>query len=207
MLGANLYYMRYKDQLILTGEINDVGAPIMVNVDKSYRSGIELQVGIKLASQLKWDVNATFSKNKIINFTEFVDDWDTWGQRSFELGETDLAFSPGTIVNSQLSYSPVEKFNIRFISLFVGDQFIDNTSSESRKLDAYFVNNLRVDYSFSTGLFKEIIIHAVANNLMNVMYESNAWVYSYFYEGKRQKMDGYYPQAGRYFMFGVDFKF
>ncbi len=207
MLGANLYYMRYKDQLILTGEINDVGAPIMVNVDKSYRSGIELQAGIKLASQLKWDVNATFSKNKIINFTEFVDDWDTWGQRSFELGETDLAFSPGTIVNSQLSYSPVEKFNIRFISLFVGDQFIDNTSSESRKLDAYFVNNLRVDYSFSTGLFKEIIIHAVANNLMNVMYESNAWVYSYFYEGKRQKMDGYYPQAGRYFMFGVDFKF
>lgn len=205
--AANYYYMCYRDQLVLTGEINDVGAPIMVNVDKSFRTGIELQVGVQIAKDVQWNGNTTFSTNKIKDFTEYVDNWDTWGQEEYELGTTDLAFSPNVIANSQFVYTPADNFSLAFVSTYVGKQYIDNTSNEDRSLNAYFVNNLKADYTFETNLFKEITLHFMANNLFNHTYESNAWVYSYITGGERYKMDGYYPQAGAHFMFGVDFKF
>lgn len=205
--SANFFYMNYKNQLVLTGEINDVGAPIMVNVDKSFRTGVELQAALKIAGKLKWDGNTTMSLNKIKDFTEYVDNWDTWGQESFKLGTTDLAFSPNFTGNSRFTYSPVNNFNISFVSAYVGKQFIDNTSNDNRILDAYFINNLTADYSFNTKLFERITLRLMVNNLFNEKYESNAWVYSYIYEGARYKMDGYFPQAGTNFMFGVDFKF
>ncbi len=205
--AANYYFMNYNDQLVLTGEINDVGAPIMVNVDKSFRTGIELQAGVQIVKSLQWNGNATFSSNKIKNFTEYVDNWDTWGQEQYDLGTTDIAFSPNIVANSQLVFSPVKNLNLSFISSFVGKQYIDNTSNDDRTLNSYFVNHLKADYSFNTNLFEEITLHLMVNNLFNEVYESNAWVYSYIYEGNRSKMDGYYPQAGTHFMFGVDFKF
>ncbi len=205
--AANYYFMNYNDQLVLTGEINDVGAPIMVNVDKSFRTGIELQAGVQIVKNLQWNGNATFSSNKIKNFTEYVDNWDTWGQEQYDLGTTDIAFSPNIVANSQLVFSPVKNLNLSFISSFVGKQYIDNTSNDDRILNSYFVNNLKADYNFKTNLFEEITLHLMVNNLFNEVYESNAWVYSYIYEGNRSKMDGYYPQAGTHFMFGIDFKF
>ena len=207
LLGANLYYMLYKNQLIQTGKINDVGAAIMVNVDDSYRAGIELSAGAKITRNLNWDANATFSQNKIQNFTEYVDNWDTWGQDAISLGKTDLAFSPNVIVNSKISYEPAEGLNFSLLSNYVGDQYIDNTSNANRKLNAWFVNNLKVDYSLKGLLFREINLHLQVNNLFNTEYESNAWVYSYIYGGERFKMDGYYPQAGTNFLAGIDFKF
>ncbi len=205
--SVNLYYMNYRDQLVLTGEINDVGAGIMVNVDKSYRRGIELQTGWKLTRKLQWNANATFSQNKILNFMEYVDNWDTWGQEAFDLGTTDLAFSPGLLANSQIILTPAKNLNISLISSYVGKQFIDNTSSDDRTLNAYFVNNLKLDYAFKTNFFEEIVLHFMINNIFDEEYESNAWVYSYFLDGERYKMDGYFPQAGTNFMAGVDFKF
>jgi iron complex outermembrane receptor protein len=205
--SGNLYYMNYKNQLVLTGEINDVGAPVMVNVDKSYRAGIELTGGVLLAPWLQWNGNATISTNKIKDFTEYVDNWDTWGQESFARGNTDLAFAPEFIGNSQFLFTLPGDINLSFISSYVGKQYIDNTSNEDRILNSWFVNNLSADYSFSTGLFDEITIRAMINNLFNEQYESNAWVYSYIYEGNRCKMDGYFPQAGTNFMIGVDFRF
>jgi iron complex outermembrane receptor protein len=199
--------MCYKDQLVLTGEINDVGAPIMVNVDKSFRTGIELQAGVKITSNFEWNGNTTFSINKIYNFTEYVDNWDTWGQEKYELGTTDIAFSPNVLANSQFVFSPLRDFNLSFVSSYVGKQFIDNTSSNDRSLSAYFVNNINADYTFTTNFFAEIRLHVMVNNLFNEEYESNAWVYSYIYGAERNKMDGYFPQAGTHFMFGVDFKF
>ncbi len=186
-IGANFYYMNYKNQLVLTGEINDVGAPIMVNVDKSYRSGIELQGGWKISRALQWDVNATFSQNKIKNFTEYVDDWDNSGQQAFYLGTTDIAFSPNVITNSLITVSPLENLNFSLVSSYVSKQFIDNSSSNDRVLNAYFINNFQADYSFKTSLFSEITLHLQVNNLLNKKYESNAWVYSYIYEGQRLK--------------------
>jgi iron complex outermembrane receptor protein len=205
--SANYYYMCYKNQLVLTGEINDVGAPIMVNVDKSFRTGLELQLGVQIAKNFQWQGNTTLSLNKIKDFTEYVDNWDTWGQESFFLGTTDIAFSPNAIVNSQFIYTPTKGFTLAFISQYVGKQFIDNTSNDDRVLNAYFVNSLKADYTFETKLFEQITLHFMANNLFNHTYESNAWVYSYLYEGERGKIDGYYPQAGAHFMFGIDFKF
>ncbi len=206
-LGANLYFMDYKDQLIQTGEINDVGSAIMVNVDDSYRAGIELTGGLKVTRNLSWDMTATFSQNKIKSFTEYVDNWDTWGQEAYDLGETDLAFAPSVIVNSQINFNPVNDLSISLLSNYVSDQYIDNTSNANRKLDAWFVNNLKVDYSFDCKFFDEVKLHLMVNNLFNTEYESNAWVYSYIYGNERYKMDGYFPQAGTHFFAGIDFKF
>lgn len=205
--GVNFYYMLYDNQLVLTGQINDVGSPIMINVDKSYRAGMELNWGIKFNHNLQWDANVTFSQNKIRNFTEFVDDWDTGEQLAFALGTTDLAFSPNIIANSRLRWNPVKNSGISLISNYAGKQYIDNTSDSDRALNPWLINNLMADYSFTSGLFKQIIVRLSVNNLFNEEYESNAWVYSYFFGGDRYKMDGYFPQAGRHFMFGIDFKF
>lgn len=205
--SAGLYYMNYKNQLVLTGEINDVGAPIMVNVDKSYRTGLELAAGVKITPILRWNGNTTISSNKIEDFTEYVDNWDTWGQESTFLGKTDLAFSPNFTANSQFAFNPVANLEISLISTYVGKQFIDNTANADRALDAWFVNNLTAAWSFKTNLFEQITIRGMVNNLFNEKYESNAWVYSYIYEGTRYKMDGYFPQSGTNFLIGIDFKF
>jgi iron complex outermembrane receptor protein len=136
-----------------------------------------------------------------------VENWDTGDHDSFNLGTTDIAFSPNVIANNQLVYEPVKNLNFAFISSYVGKQFIDNTSSTDRSLNAYFVNNLKVDYGFKTKLFNEVALHLMVNNIFNEEYESNAWVYSYILGGERYKMDGYFPQAGRHFMVGLDLKF
>jgi iron complex outermembrane receptor protein len=199
--------MSYQNQLILTGEINDVGAPIMVNVDNSYRAGIELMAGIKLADKLKWDVNLTFSKNKIKDFTEYVDDWDNGGQVANELGTTDLAFAPEVITNSKLSWMAAKGLNVSLQSFSVSKQYIDNTSSNDRKLNGYFLNNLKFTYRVPQKFAREFNLHLMVNNLFDTKYENNAWVYSYMYEGQRFAMDGYFPQAGINFLVGLDIKF
>ncbi|HAQ21495.1 MAG TPA: TonB-dependent receptor [Prolixibacteraceae bacterium] len=206
-LGVNAYYMMYQNQLILTGEINDVGAPVMTNVDNSYRAGLEIMAGLKFTEKLKWDVNLTLSKNKIKDFTDFVDDWDNGGQIETKLGTTDLAFSPELIANSQLSWKAVKGLNISLQSYSVSKQYIDNTSSNDRKMKGYFLNNLKFTYSVNQKFAKELNLHLMVNNLFDTKYESNAWVYSYVLEGERYAMDGYFPQAGINFMAGLDIKF
>lgn len=206
-LAVNAYYMMYRDQLVLTGEINDVGAPIMTNVKDSYRAGLEFMAGVKLTEKLKWDVNLTLSRNKIKNFSEFVDDWDNGGQIENKLGTTDLAFSPDLVANSQISWIAAKGLKINLQSFSVGKQYIDNTSSNDRKLNGYLVNNLNFNYQVKQKFAKELNLHLMVNNLFDAKYESNAWVYSYVYEGQRWAMDGYFPQAGINIMAGLDVKF
>jgi len=205
--SLNAYYMMYQNQLILTGEINDVGAPIMTNVDDSYRTGIELMAGMKLSDKLNWDVNLTFSKNKIQNYTDFVDDWDNGGQLETKLGTTHLAFSPEMIGNSQINWQVTRGLNLRLQTYSVSKQFIDNTSSDDRKLNGYLLNNLKFTYRVQQKFAKEFNLHLMVNNLFDTKYESNAWVYSYVLGGERFAMDGYFPQAGINFMAGIDIKF
>lgn len=206
-LGVNAYYMLYQNQLIMTGEINDVGAAVMTNVDDSYRAGLELMAGMKLTEKLKWDVNVTLSKNKIKDFTDYVDDWDNGGQIATSLGTTDLAFSPEMIANSQISWMAAKGLNVSVQTYSVSKQYIDNSSSEERKLDGYLLNNMKFTYSISQKIAKELNLHLMINNLFDVEYESNAWVYSYVLGGQRYAMDGYFPQAGIHFMAGIDIKF
>ena len=206
-LAVNAYYMLYQNQLILTGEINNVGSPIMTNVDDSYRAGIEFMAGMKLTSKLKWDANVTLSKNKIKDFTDYVDDWDNGGQIATDLGTTDLAFSPEMIANSQLSWMAAKGLKINLQTYAVSDQYIDNSSSDERKLNGYLLNNLKFTYQVQQKFAKELNLHLMVNNLFDTKYENNAWVYSYVLGGKRYAMDGYFPQAGINFLAGLDIKF
>ncbi len=212
--STNLYFMDYTDQLVLTGEINDVGSAVMTNVKNSYRAGIELSGGIRLASWFRWDLNATFSQNKIVDYRGYVDNWDYWSDPDNEpfqveeaLGKTDLSFSPRLIFNSQLDFQPVQNLHFHLISRAVGKQFIDNTSSEERILDPYFINDVRISYAFSPQFMEEISLQLQVSNLFNVEYETNAWVYRYYYEGEVGVYDGFYPQAGIHVMAGIRLKF
>lgn len=209
--GANGYYMYYHDQLVLTGEINNVGEAVMVNVPRSYRAGIELYAAIELfQKKVQWSVNATFSRNKIKNFTEYVDaydaDWNPIGQDTIYHGETDLSFSPDVIIGSVITYGPVPQLSFSLQSKYIGRQFIDNTSILSRSLDGYFVNGISATYTIKTKVFKEIGINLTVNNLFNQKYVSNAWVYPYYVGGKYQEINGYFPQAMINFLCGINLK-
>ncbi|NOZ34630.1 MAG: TonB-dependent receptor [Chlorobi bacterium] len=205
--NVNLYFMDYNNQLILTGEINNVGAYVMSNVPNSYRAGVELSGGIKITDFLKWQGNATFSKNKIKNLTVYVDNWDTWGQETESYPETDISFSPAIIAGSEFTFNIFKGLNAGFTSKYVGRQYIDNTESKDRSLNPYFVNNLRISYTLKTKYIKEIGFNLFVNNIFNEQYESNAWVYRYIYEGKSYDMFGYFPQAGINFIAGISLKF
>lgn len=207
-LQVNLYYMDYTNQLILTGQINDVGTPIVTNAPKSFRRGVELIYQQRL-SFLTWNANLTLSQNKILNFTEYVDNWDYWDdpanndyQITSNLGTTDISFSPSIIASSTIEFNLTKFMNLDFISKYVGRQYIDNTSSIERSLDPYFVNDIRLNTHF-----KSIDFGISVNNVFNEMYETYAWVYSYYYQGKRYAMDGYFPQAGRNYMLNLKIKF
>ena len=199
---VNFYNMNYKDQLVLTGEINDVGGAIMVNVPNSYHRGIELSMEIILTKFLNWSGNLTLSRNKIKHFTEYVDNANAWFdeeqplQVSKYLGKTDISFSPEITGASVLSIEPVKKLRISLSGKYVGRQYIDNTSSHDRSLDPYFVNNLFLNYSMKFKSIKEIKFRLLVNNVFNKKYETNAWVWRYYLGNEYYEMDGYFPQAG-----------
>lgn len=207
IVTTNLYFMNYKNQLVLTGEINNVGSDIKTNVPESYRVGIEMIFGAKLFDNLEFDMNMTLSRNRIRNFTEYVDDWDNGGQISKSHDETDLSFSPNIIFGSQLSYLPIKNLKINLNSKYIGKQYIDNTSSESRILESYFVNNIQAIYSIKIKWLKELGINLSVNNILNKKYETNAWVYRYYLGEEYYEMDGYFPQAGIHYLLGLSVKF
>jgi iron complex outermembrane receptor protein len=206
-LKSNIYFMDYKNQLVLTGEINDVGAPVMTNVDKSYRLGLEVVTGYRILKNLAWEFNITLSRNKILDYTGYVDDWDNWSQRPEYLGNTDLSFSPSVVAGNSISWEAVKNLNISVISKYVGKQFIDNTSHDSRALNSYLVHDFSVQYNIYTRIIPEIGFNFLLNNFSNTSYETNAWVYRYYYQDVEQYMDGYFPQAGIHFLFGMKIKF
>ncbi|NQV01239.1 MAG: TonB-dependent receptor [Bacteroidia bacterium] len=210
MAGINLYYMDYRDQLVLTGEINNVGEAIMVNVPHSYRTGIEVTAGVNLWKKVQWDITGTFSLNKIKNFTEYVDDYDSaWnftGQTVTFLGTTDLSFSPNVIIGSILTYKPVKGVTASLHSRYIGKQDIDNTANDDRSLHPYFVNNLVLGYQFRLKPFSQIGINLMINNLFSQHYETNAWIYRYNHNGRQYEVNGYFPQALINYMVGITLK-
>lgn len=226
-VNINFYSMEYKNQLIVTGQLNDVGAAVRENVPQSYRRGIELTAGVRPMSKLEWRFNATLSQNKIVQFDEYIDNWDTWEQNVVTHTNTDIAFSPNIIAGSELIFTPIidlKKVNLELalISKYVGEQFIDNTSSIHAKLDAYFVNDVRLQYSKQTKVFKEVLLSTWVRNIFNEQYSSNAWVYRFSSSGgsygdiyenmedvnnSRYNLMGVFPQAGINFFVGVTLRF
>jgi len=216
LLSMNYYFMHYKDQLVLTGEVNDVGSLIKTNVDKSYRTGIEIMNSFKPVEKFRWHVNFTYSINKIKDFTEVLyvydADYNFLGDTTIHYSNTEISYSPSLIAGSTLSVFPVKDFEISLISKYVSEQFLDNTGSDKRSMDAYFVNNLRINYTLKEKFFGEIQFTLLLNNILNTMYESNGYTFGAFYEdevGNRSRVDYnyYFPQAGFNVMGGVTVRF
>ena len=206
-LNTNIFYMDYNDQLVLTGEINNVGATIMTNVDKSYRFGLEGSIAFQANKYFGLDFNFALSQNKILNYIDFVDnydaDWNYLGQIENNLGTTDISFSPNVISGLNLKVTPVKYLDIVFQEKYVGRQYIDNTSTLSRSLNPYFVSNVNINYEWKQSWFKTLNFNLAINNIFNKKYCSNAWVYRADVGGMEYIEDGYFPQAGINFMFGV----
>jgi len=207
--GVNAYWMIYQNQLVLNGRVNDVGAYIRENVDQSYRLGIEVMTSINILKNLSLNANFTWSRNRILNFTEYVDVAYNGGQQVIEHGETEISFSPNYIANAVLTYRPIKNLDIAFITQYVGEQFLDNTSNRDRMLNDYVTNNFRVHYNIKWKFFKEIGVGVQLNNIFNQFYESNGYTYSYIAVagGETTTENFYYPQAGFNFMTMLTLKF
>jgi iron complex outermembrane receptor protein len=214
--------MNYDNQLIKTGEINDVGYFTSENVKKSFRRGVEIEGSISLNKKFAWAGNMTLSENKVDTFIQFIDNWDTWGQEEVTYSNTDLAFSPNVIWSSQFTYNHNNNLSTNFISKYVGEQFIDNTSSQDRKLDDYLVSSLRITYNFNSKIFQYAKLSVQINNLFDSEYVSNAWLYRFISEGydsrdndhyvtkdsdTRYNMAGYFPEATRNYLVGLTLGF
>jgi iron complex outermembrane receptor protein len=132
--------------------------------------------------------------------------WNFTGQTSTFLGNTNLSFSPGAVISNTFTFKPVWNLNISLISRYVGKQYIDNTSSNDRKLDPWFVSNILLDYSMKTKVFRELAFTLMINNLFSEQYESNGWVYRYLYNGQSSESNGFFPQAPINFLVGFSIK-
>lgn len=208
--GANVYYMLYKDQLVLTGMINDVGAYTRINVPNSYRLGIELQGSVIINKWLNASANLTLSRNKIKAFTEFLDDYDAdfeWiGQQAVQHRNTDIAFSPSVIAGGSINILPVKNLEISLLEKYVGRQYMDNTQNKKRSLDDFFTQDIRAIYTLRSKLFSEWSIIGQVNNVFNRRYEPNGYTYSYVFDGTITSDNSYMPMAGTNFMVGLNIK-
>jgi iron complex outermembrane receptor protein len=205
-VNTNAFFMDYTNQLVLTGALNDVGSPIFTNSGKSYRVGLEVDAQIEIIDKLFFQPNVTLSQNKNKDF---------FFQRDGELtnlGDTNIAFSPDVIAGGNITFLPLKKLQVSLLSKYVGKQYMGNIDSEESTLDAYFINDLNVNYEWNINKgIKSIIFSGLVNNIFNIEYESNGYFYTYdddstgnviTYEGA-----GYYPQAGINFLAGMTLKF
>ena len=212
--NANLYYMRYKDQMVQTGKLNDVGYKLMENVPTSYRMGIELSGAVQPANWIRIDANVTLSQNKIKNYTAYYDlynnqnDYEFVKQTSEYLGTTNISFSPNVIGSGILTITPYKALSLALVGKYVGKQYYDNTSNKDNRLADYFVSNIVLGYTFKTQKIGEVDIQFSVNNILNKRYVGNAWVATdKFEDGSEIVYTGLYPQATRNIMAKLGIRF
>ena len=204
---TNFYMMQYKDQLVLTGSIDDVGTPVRENSGESYRTGLEVETVFNLSDKISILANSAFSDNKNKNFVTSLNG------ELVNLGKTNISFSPEIVSSVNLLYSPKENMEFSILNKYVGEQYMSNTDSVFSKLDAYSVLDFNFNYNFkNTFFFSEIVLSAIVSNLFGTEYVSNGYYYTYddtwsdpnsvtTIEGT-----GYYPQATRNYLLGFKFK-
>lgn len=210
-IALNLYGMIYKDQLVPTGELSNVGYPIMTNVERSFRTGAEIIAGFIPADFISWDFSLTLSRNKILDFTEHYIDFNTsdWSSeyKSRRLGTVDIAYSPSVIAGSDLSIKLIPSIKFHFISKFAGKQYFDNTMNSERMLHPYFFNNALIDIEPETKHLKGASLQLLVNNIFNSKYENNAYGGNWFEDGTEKSWSYYFPQAGINFILKLGLKF
>ncbi|WP_162427631.1 TonB-dependent receptor [Pontibacter pudoricolor] len=210
---ASYYYMDYNNQLVPTGALNDVGSPLRTNIKDSYRTGVELAGALNLNAIVEVSSTVALSQNRIRNFTEHLYTYDAdYNVEAITLikhKSTDIAFSPAIVSAHKLEVQPVKGFKAAILYKTVGKQYLDNTSSNDRKLDAYQVTDLRLRYTLKPGFMKELEFALLVNNLLNKKYEANGYTWTELYTGDQTRYDYnyYYPQATRNFLFSVGMKF
>lgn len=205
--GLNGFYMLYKNQLVLTGALNDVGAQIRNNVKDSYRYGLEFDGRLKITNRLSWAATAAVSSNKVKDFHQFLANYDNGTTAEKIYSKSDIAFSPAFVGSSEISVIPVKGGSIAFISKIVSRQYLDNTATVSRSLDPYFVNSMRFSYDFSVKSVKNIGIKLLVNNLFSTKYEANGATYPDIEGGQVLNYNYLYPQAPRNFLASLSLSF
>ncbi len=207
-LNTNIYYMRYKDQLVLTGALNDVGAPLRANVGDSYRLGLEIDASVQLGTKFRWQPNLALSSNKNLDFFFRRD-----GQL-VALGDTNIAYSPEIVIGNQITYQPWTDFQLSFLTKYVGKQYMGNIDAASSVLEAYSHSDLNLEYQLNPdGWVDRIVLSGLVNNIFNAKYESNGYFFTFEDDfsqpGSVTTIEGaaYYPQAGINFLLGASLHF
>jgi iron complex outermembrane receptor protein len=204
--GINGFYMLYKNQLVLTGSLNDVGEAIRTNIKDSYRAGIEGTAHVKITAPLTWAVNATVSTNKVKNFSQTLFD-ENYNPITTQYTKTNIAFSPNFTGASTISYQPIKNGEIAFVSKYVSRQNLDNTSTTSRSLPSYFVNDVRLNYNFSIKGIKNIGIGLLVNNVFSEKYQSDGAPYPDVEGGVVKNYNYFFTQAPINFLATLNIKF
>jgi len=207
-LQANVYFMDYKDQLVLTGALDEVGEAIRTNSGDSYRLGLEIEAAIRVADQWVWQPNLALSSNKNENFYFNRD-----GQLQ-NLGKTNISFSPSIVGASNLVYAPNTVFRVALLTKYVGEQYMGNIDADLSKLDSYLTNDINISYVWTPNSWiKEAQFSLLVNNIFNELYTSNGYFYTYDDDFSDPNVIttiegvGYYPQAGTNFLLGATFRF
>ncbi len=207
-VSTNVYYMNYKNQLVLTGQLNDVGAPLRENIGDSYRLGLEIDANVKLGEKFQWSPNIALSTNKNRDFN-----FERDGVLQ-DLGDTNIAFSPDVVIGSRFTYSPTENLQLSFLSKYVGKQYMGNIDAEGSVLDAYSQSDFNVQYVIECDSFiKSITLSGLINNIFNQENVTNGYFFTYDDDFSNPSTittiegAGYYPQAGTNFLVGATLNF
>lgn len=210
--NINAYYMLYNEQLVLTGALDDVGAPIRTNSGESYRLGVEAEAVLKLSDRWAIQSNITLSSNK--NKGVLMQGIGSVDGAIIDYGETNISYSPELITANALVYTPFQDFSLSFLSKYVGAQYMGNTDAPNSILGSYFVNDFNLSYEIKPSkLFDSVLISGLVNNIFNSEYVSNGYYYTYpdtwSNPGQSVVVDGagYYPQATRNFLLGLTLRF
>ena len=205
-VGLTAYFMQYKDQLILTGKINDVGSYTRTNVPSSFRAGLEAEGGYRFSPWLNATGNLAFSSNKIKSFVEYFDNYDNGKQESVDHKNTDIAFSPSLTGAATIHISPVKNAGISLEQKYVGRQYLDNTGNKSRSLHPYFIQDALLHYSIKAKRFADVDLSFRVSNIWNRKYEPNGYTFSYISNGNFTTENYYFPMAGTNYMMGVNIR-
>jgi iron complex outermembrane receptor protein len=210
-LRSNVFYMRYKNQLVPNGELNDVGSVIRVNVPNSYRLGLEIEGNFRVNRWLQLGANAALSQNKILDYTYYLsaydDNFNYLGYDTTQFESTDIAYSPALIYGTYLAISPIKEVTISLIQKSVGRQYLDNTGSADKSLDPFTVFDLRAEYTLNSVIGKSLRFNILVANLFNAQYAPNGYTYGYRVGSTTITENFYYPMAGTNFLGGITLSF